>query len=376
MNVLKLGDAVECIIDHRGKTPKKLGSEFVTSGVPVASALLVRDGQLHLEEARYVDFETYKKWMPEPTRAADVLLTSEGPLGRVARVPDSRPLVLGQRIFGLRGLTGVLDSGYLYYALQTRIVQSQLASLATGTTVLGIRQSALRQLEVPAPTYSEQRAIAEVLGALDDKIVANTRVGQAAIDLAGAYFAATQRADPSTSILGEVVSLEYGKSLPASRRRPGDVTVYGSGGPVGKHDVALAEGPGVVVGRKGSAGMVHWAPEPFYPIDTTFFVVPRADWVSAEYSYFLLSSIALDRMNSDSAVPGLSRSEALQLRIQVPPVTVVERFTERSAPLMARRDQATRENLTLAATRDALLPALMSGKLRVRDAETIVSDLT
>src|SRR6266700_6126401 len=103
MSEIVLGDALEVIIDHRGKTPKKLGGDFVRMGVPVASALLVRNGCLNLEDARYVSPEMHKRWMPIPTRRHDVILTSEAPLGRVALVDSDQPLVLGQRLFGLRG---------------------------------------------------------------------------------------------------------------------------------------------------------------------------------------------------------------------------------------------------------------------------------
>ena len=98
---LVLGDALEVLMDHRGKTPKKLGSEFVESGVPVVSAILVKDGRLDLAGARFVDEATCQRWMSVPTRKGDVLLTSEAPLGRVARVETDAPLVLGQRLFGL-----------------------------------------------------------------------------------------------------------------------------------------------------------------------------------------------------------------------------------------------------------------------------------
>ncbi|MDN6443013.1 MAG: restriction endonuclease subunit S, partial [Acidipropionibacterium jensenii] len=167
--------AVSVILDHRGMTPKKLGSEFVPNGIPVASAMLVKDGLIDLTDARFVDDETYRKWMPEPLQKGDVILTSEAPLGRVAQVDTNSPLVLGQRLFALRGRSGHLDSRYLYYALQSSRVSNDIQSRATGTTVLGIRQSALRQVKLPIRPICVQQAIAEVLGALDDKIAANRK---------------------------------------------------------------------------------------------------------------------------------------------------------------------------------------------------------
>ena len=176
MRYMHLEDLLDTVIDHRGRTPKKLGTDFVPDGVPVASAQLVRGGVLDLSECRYVDTETWQRWMPTPLEAGDILLTSEAPLGRTARVESSAPLVLGQRLFALRVRDDQLDSRYLFYWLGSHSGQAALHEQATGSTVLGIRQSALRRIKVSVPELSAQRAIGEVLGALDDKIAANRRV--------------------------------------------------------------------------------------------------------------------------------------------------------------------------------------------------------
>src|SRR5437016_4492081 len=76
--------------------------------------------------------------------------------------------------------------------------------------------------------------------------------------------------------LGSRVELAYGRGLREEDRNSGDVDVYGSNGRVGSHDVALVNGPGILIGRKGTIGAVHYAPRPFWPIDTVYYVVSRA----------------------------------------------------------------------------------------------------
>lgn len=374
MRLLTLGDSLDVLIDHRGKTPKKLGSDFVPVGVPVASALLVNDGVLNLEEARHVSEQTAEKWMPVPTRKGDVLLTSEAPLGRVARVPIDGPLVLGQRLFGLRGKNGVLDSGYLYYALQTAYVQAELTGRATGTTVVGIRQSSLREVRIPAPEFNVQVAIAEVLGALDDKIAANRKLITGADALANAYFQSAMSGHTSVRPLGELLALEYGKALPSTKRVPGEAIVYGSGGPAGTHNEHLVSGPAVIVGRKGTVGATYWSHGPAFPIDTTFHVVP-VDGVSLEFCYHLLRKLDWTEYNSDSAVPGLNRGQALKRKVAVPNSEGIQRFSERARVSLELQRSAEAESATLTEIRDSLLPRLMSGELRVRDAESVVSNV-
>lgn len=69
---------------------------------------------------------------------------------------------------------------------------------------------------------------------------------------------------------GEILTLNYDWSLPEKKRVSGAVPVYGSNGIVGRHNEPLVDSPGLIVGRKGSAGNVHFSPVSFCPIDTTF----------------------------------------------------------------------------------------------------------
>ncbi|MCA9574914.1 MAG: restriction endonuclease subunit S [Sandaracinaceae bacterium] len=119
--------------------------------------------------------------------------------------------------------------------------------------------------------------------------------------------------------LGDVCSLEYGKSLSASVRRPGPVPVYGSNGAVGRHCEALVAGPGIVVGRKGSIGEVVWASDDFWPIDTTYYVSAAAG-VDLVWLYQLLRTIDLRSLNSATGVPGLNRNDAYLLAVSLPPL--------------------------------------------------------
>lgn len=121
----------------------------------------------------------------------------------------------------------------------------------------------------------------------------------------------------SLSRLGDEIELAYGKSLPADTRRPGSVPVFGSNGQVGTHDAAAVEGPGIVVGRKGSVGEIAYASGPFWPIDTTYFVINRKGhhW---RFLYHLLRHCDLTGLNSHSAVPGLNREDVYNLDAWVP----------------------------------------------------------
>ncbi len=117
--------------------------------------------------------------------------------------------------------------------------------------------------------------------------------------------------------LSEFIDFAYGKSLPARQRKKGRFPVYGSAGVVDFHETPLIKGPGVIIGRKGTIGAVHWSQEDFFPIDTTFYVVLKGR-IRLQYAYYLLKTLPLQKMNTDAAVPGLNRNNALRLMVSIP----------------------------------------------------------
>ena len=88
---------------------------------------------------------------------------------------------------------------------------------------------------------------------------------------------------------------------------------------VGAHSEALTTGPAVIIGRKGTVGAVHYSEKPCWPIDTTFYVTDP-DTNVLRFKYYLLTSLGLEHMNADSAVPGLNREAAHARTVRIPPL--------------------------------------------------------
>lgn len=118
--------------------------------------------------------------------------------------------------------------------------------------------------------------------------------------------------------LGDILTLNYGWSLPEKKRVLGDIPVYGSNGIVGTHNQALVASAGLIIGRKGSAGNIHYSPRPFCPIDTTFYIAPGDTSLDIEFLYFLLLHIDLKRILGDVGVPGLNREMAYKEKVRFP----------------------------------------------------------
>ena len=162
----------------------------------------------------------------------------------------------------------------------------------------------------------------------------------------------TQQQNNTTSewhetTVGEFAPFTYGKSLRAKDRNPdGNVPVFGSNGIVGYHDAALTDGPTVIIGRKGTAGAVHYSPEPCWPIDTTFFITGD-DPHMIRFKHYALGSIGLPDMNTDSAVPGLNRNAAHARELIIPPLPEQRRIAHILGTLDDKIELNRRMNETL-----------------------------
>lgn len=389
---LVLGDSLEFLIDNRGKNP-----EFSDHGIPAISGMSVGNGVLDLSAARRVSPDVWNKWMPHKTRKHDVVLTSEAPLGRVALVESDEPLTLAQRVFGLRGRAGVLDSRFLFYAFQTTQVQSDLQGRATGTTVLGIRQPALLKVQIPAPRYEEQRAIAEVLGALDDKIAANTKLASTADDLATSLFhRAVHGVTLSDRTFGDTAVVSGG-GTPSTKvpgywdgdvpwATPTDITSLEGPYLESTHRVisqaglsacasALYPAGSILMTSRATIGAFAIAQTPV-AVNQGFIVVRPVDpglnyWIFHEMRSRVEEFIALA---NGATFLELSRGNFKKFKVRLADTRTMEAFGHQAESLHAIARTALRENAKLASTRDVLLPQLMSGKLLVKDAERILED--
>ena len=129
--------------------------------------------------------------------------------------------------------------------------------------------------------------------------------------------------------LRDILSLKYGKGLRKRERKPGEHPVYGSGGIIDTHESPLIQGPGIIIGRKGSAGTVYFSKTDFFPIDTVFYVMlknPRK--LDLRFVYYLLKSMNLPELNSHAAVPGISRESIESQSCSLPVYAIQKKISE------------------------------------------------
>jgi type I restriction enzyme S subunit len=274
----------------------------------------------------------------------------------------TRPAVTNQQLNSVIPDPSVVLPGFLYYLLTAH--GPRIARVASGSAARIVNKRQFEGLTVRIPPLEAQARVVSVLGALDDKITANGRTATTALDLGAAlHDRALLAGGPQRSCrLAELMDLRYGRALPAPRRVPGEVQVFGSGGVIGTHDRALVTGPGVIVGRKGTAGALYWSQRDFFPIDTVFYVVPASADVPLEFLFFALRGLGLPVLRADSAIPGLTRTSVLTCVVRLPGAAALGDFAHAAGGLLALRDAMSGESARLVSLRDALLPGLVLGE--------------
>lgn len=175
---LSLGAITELVIDHRGKTPKKLGGDWSKSGYRALSAKNIKTGRIvQPDTIRFVREEMYHKWMKDEIQQGDIIITSEAPFGQVLYWDSKEKIVLSQRLFGVR-IREEYDSRFVYYYMTTSDFQGEMAGRATGTTVVGLRQPELLKCVIHCPDLETQKRIATILASIDEKILINEQINE------------------------------------------------------------------------------------------------------------------------------------------------------------------------------------------------------
>jgi type I restriction enzyme S subunit len=121
------------------------------------------------------------------------------------------------------------------------------------------------------------------------------------------------------STWGDEISLEYGKALRGYDKSQGRYCVFGANGPIGWTSEPLAQGPGVILGRKGANRGVRYSSEPFFVIDTAYYVAPKSE-LDMRWLYYAVKHHRLGEVDDGSPIPSTTRAAVYMLDLDVPPL--------------------------------------------------------
>ncbi len=433
-----LGSLAE-LYDGPHATPKKTLSGPIFLGISN-----LKGGRIDLENVERISEDDYSRWTRriEP-RSNDLVFSYETRLGEAAIIPPGLRCCLGRRMGLLRAKPGKVDSRFLLYAYLAPEFQETLrARTIHGSTVDRIPLIEMLEFPIVVPSLSEQRAIASILGTLDDKIELNRRMNQTLEHLARTIFkswfvdfdpvkakaegrqpdgmdADTAKLFPSRFVESELGMIPEGWSVTTlgtiCARSGGDIQTGPFGSQLHASDYVEDGVPSVMpkdlkedrisqdsVARIREEDAARLARYRLRPGDIVYsrrgdvercaLVTFREDgWLCGTGCLrvrpghrgtdpaYLFAAVTTDRSRSwvvrhahGATMPNLNTTILGELPLVDPPSSVQMAYRTLVGPVIDRRDHNWSENGTLGGLRDLLLPKLISGELRITDAEKLV----
>lgn len=407
-----------------------VSKDYVPSGVPVIRGTNMGHGRWVDGEFAYVTPEKAEALSSNCAKPGDIVFTQRGTLGQVALLPKkgAEKYLISQSQMKLTVDAEKADAVFLYYLFTSAEQQDYIRQNAIQTGVPHTNLGILRNTPLALPPLVEQKAIAAVLGALDDKIELNRRMNAKLEEMARALFQSwfvdfdPVRAkldgrepvglDPDIAVLfpdsfqdsevghipkgwdvktaNEVSAVGIGKTPPRMEHHwfsenPEDVpwmsirdlgiagvfishtSEFLTTEAVEKFRVKRIPDNTVVLSFKLTMGRVAITDGEMLSNEAIahFRINPDTTFGSA-YLYCYLKGFGYDQLGSTSSIATAINSNMVRgMRVLVPPKGIAEEFQRKVQPLFTQMKNIQKQSRTLATLRDTLLPKLLSGELSI-----------
>ena len=418
--LVRIGDVAD-IFDGPHATPKTIDSGPIFLGI---SAL--QNGRINLGETRHVSPEDFRIWTRRiKPQTADIVFSYETRLGEAAMIPADFECCLGRRMGLVRAKQNLLDPRFfLYFYLSPDFQEFIRSRTIPGATVDRIALREFPSFQIPLPSLGEQRAISSVLGALDDKIELNRQMNETLEAMARAIFKdwfvdfgpTRAKMEGRTPYLAPDIWSLFPDRLDDEGKpdgwKPGSISDFANLNPetwsratypdVIKYvdlsntkwgiietitpfarDKAPSRAQRVLRPDDTIVGTVRPGNGSYALVSTTgltgstgFAVLRPRGRIFRDAIYLSVTTEEnIDRLAhlaDGGAYPAIRPELVASTELIRAPERVFAAFSASAGPLVELAEANKRESVTLAATRDLLLPKLMSGEIRIRDAEKSV----
>lgn len=397
-DIVRLGDHVEIIT---GNPFKSSGYTNSTDGVRLLRGDNVVQGKIRWDDAKYWPAGDVSPYGQFGLREGDVVLAMDRPwieaglkYAKIRR--DDVPSLLVQRVACLRAAPN-LEQEFLTYLVGSPDFASYVLGIQTGTAVPHISGKQIQDFQFRMPHMRDQRAISELLGALDDKIAVNDRVAERCRELVTLRYRAAVSLGVSSTRIGDVADTYDGTHATPEKTLAGpwflSISSLSGGRLLLSESAHLSEDDFVrwtrrITPRSGDIlfsyetrlGEAALMPTGLRACLGRRMALLRPRDVGSRMLLQAFLSSSFQETIKQYAVHGatvdripLKEFPSWQINL---PTQEADRLESNLAPLDRLAQQHERENQTLAELRDALLPKLVLGEIRVRDAEKVVEDVT
>jgi type I restriction enzyme S subunit len=374
--------ADEVTVGHVGP----MVDEYRSSGIPFLRSQNVLPHRIDLSDVKFIDGDFHLKLKKSALRPGDVVTVRTGKPGTTSVVPDSL-LEANCSDLVITRPGPALDARWLSYYIN-EAASDYVSAHLVGAVQQHFNVGSAKSMVLNLPPLNEQQAIAGVLGALDDKTAANARAEELMEQLIGALHLHAAEAPGHKAVpLFEVFDVDFGEAFKGDHfSKPGigrplirirDLKTFSS--QIWTTETRVRESviqPGeVVVGMDAEFRPTWWLGEPGLLNQRVCRVRGRS--LGAAFSREALCEplMEIEGYKTATTVIHLNKRDLDRVRVTVPSVEALSRFEAAAEPLLKSRVSLAAERKVLATMRDALLPQLMSGKIRVMDAEQTLGEV-
>ena len=429
---ISLKDAVSFVVDNRGRSVP-----VQDVGIPLISTACISNEELHpdLSTERYVSDEIYRNWFRSHPQPGDIILTNKGSKnGEIALVPDPVNFCIAQDMVALRANSNLISPAYLFAILRSRLVQLRIKALNVDAVIPHFKKTDFDKLLIPLPSRRDQDFIGRVYLDISKKIELNRKTNETLEAMAKALFKSwfvdfdpvkAKAEGRPTGLPAEISDLfpdsiedsELGEIPSGWQCSPlADRAIYLSRGisPVyceeggvlvlnqkcvrdsrisfekaRRHDTTRKQ----IIGREvrrfdalvnstgvGTLGRVAMMPicQEEVVVDSHVTVVRGSN----EQESFFISSTLLNRQTEIEALgegstgqTELSRVVLGSVPVIFPSPQLISAYFDFAFIIQDKIEKNDQASVALASARDALLPKLISGEIRIPDAEGILEEV-
>ncbi|MBQ0957702.1 restriction endonuclease subunit S [Ideonella sp. 4Y11] len=405
-------ELLAAIVDNRGRT-----CPVGDAGLPLIATNCIDDSSLYprYETSRFVADETYRTWFRGHPMPGDILFVCKGSPGRTNWCPDPVDFCIAQDMVAVRADLAKISPKYLFAALRSSLVQAQISNLHVGTMIPHFKKGDFGKLRIPVPDAGAQAEIGDFYFDVSMRIALLRETNATLEAIAQALFKswfvdfdpvraksqglAPAGMDEATAALfpegfedsekgpiprgwrwvslRDVVSIYDSKRIPLSgqerAKRRGPFPYYGAAALMDHVDDHLFEGTHVLVGEDGSVTQPDGMPVLQYVwgkfwVNNHAHVLQGAHGICTEHVLLSLRSTNIQHLVTGAVQAKLSQGNMWRIDFMLPSREVAGAFASIIGPLFARFRQNAEQAQSLAEVRDALLPRLISGQLRLPEA--------
>jgi type I restriction enzyme S subunit len=390
---------LDSVLDFK-EGPGILAKDFRTDGVPLIRLAGVKRGVSILSGCNFLDPEMVKKkWAHFALELGDVLLSTSASLGEVAMVSeDGVGAIPYTGLIRFRSKTELVSPRFIPIALSSTSFKRQIEAMGSGSVLRHFGPMHLREMTLDLPPIHVQEQVADVVGALNDKIESNQRIRTKLRQLGGAYVLASLSGDSSrhaplaelTQSITRGVTPKYADDDPEAymvlnqkcvranwvSTEPARFMVYRDVAPakvVSDGDILVNSTGTGTLGRVG-----RWHTGTVFADSHVSVVKPATDEIGPTllaYLMFDLQDQIEDMATGSTGQTELSASSLGELVIEYPGQEDSLELEDLLLAFENRADRLRKEEHLLAAVRDTLLPELLSGRIRVPEAEEAVAEV-